>query len=396
MHIEEIKLKNFKAFKDVRIKKIPKMAVFVGANGTGKSTLFSVFSFLKSAYSDNVTMALKRLGGNRGFQEVKSRDSKGPIEIEIKFREKENSPLITYTLLIDEENGDAIILQETLKYRRGSKGKPWNFIDFRKGEGEAVINEPDQVKNESELKRDKQKLKSPDILAIKGLSQFEKFPASKAFGDLLENWNISDFQVNLARQEVELNYAQRLSSQGDNLANVSEFLFKKRKEVFNAVLSKLSQRVNGISNVESKITEDGRVLLRFTDGEFKDPFLAKHVSDGTIRMFAYLILLHDPNPSPLLCVEEPENQLYHSLLDGLIEEFRDYALRGGQVFISTHSPDLLNSCNIDEVFFLQKKKGFTTVFPVKNSKQIKDYVEQGDKLGWLWREGFLDELPKNN
>ena len=59
-------------------------------------------------------------------------------------------------------------------------------------------------------------------------------------------------------------------------------------------------------------------------------------------MFAYLVLLYDPKPHPLLAVEEPENQLYPELLYELIEEFRAYALRGGQVFVSTHSPDFLN------------------------------------------------------
>jgi predicted ATPase len=70
-----------------------------------------------------------------------------------------------------------------------------------------------------------------------------------------------------------------------------------------------------------------KYLLRFKDGAFEDPFLARHVSDGTIKMFAYLILLYDPKPHPLLCVEEPENRLYPKLLWELAEEFRAYSLR---------------------------------------------------------------------
>ena len=82
MKIEAIRLSNFKAFKNVDIRNIPKMCVFVGANGTGKSTLFSVFGFLKDALTENVHVALTKLGGSRGFQEVRSRNSQGPIEIE--------------------------------------------------------------------------------------------------------------------------------------------------------------------------------------------------------------------------------------------------------------------------------------------------------------------------
>ncbi|MBD2391750.1 AAA family ATPase [Aphanizomenon flos-aquae NRERC-008] len=390
MKIESIHLKNFKAFKNVEIKKIPKMCVFVGANGTGKTTLFNVFSFLKDALTDNVHVALTRLGGGRGFQEVKSRNSTGPIEIELKFRLTDKSPLITYSLKINEEDGRPIIEREILQYRRGSKGQPWRFIDFSKGKGQAVINEPDQVIDEKELKREDHELKSPDILALKGLAQFEKFPASKAIGDLLENWHISDFHIQQARPERESSYAEHLSKEGENLAMVTEFLYKRHSDIFQKIIKKLKQRVPGISEVDSKITEEGRVLLRFKDGDFHDPFLARYVSDGTIKMFAYLVLLYDPKPHPLLCVEEPENQLYPKLLYELAEEFREYARKGGQVFVSTHSPDFLNGCELEEVFWLQKERGYTVVKRASDDEQITTYMNEGDKLGYLWRQGFFE------
>ncbi|MFN6155717.1 AAA family ATPase [Anabaena sp. AL09] len=390
MKIESIHLKNFKAFKDVEIKNIPKMCVFVGANGTGKTTIFNVFSFLKDALTDNVHVALTKLGGGRGFQEVRSRNSTGPIEIELKFRLTDKSPLITYSLKINEEDGSPIIEKEILQYRRGSKGQPWRFIDFSKGKGQAVINEPDQVIDEKDLKREDHELKSPDILALKGLAQFEKFPASKAIGDLLENWHISDFHIQQARPERESSYAEHLSKEGENLAMVTEFLYKRHPDIFHKIIEKLKQRVPGISEVDSKITEEGRVLLRFKDGDFHDPFLARYVSDGTIKMFAYLVLLYDPKPHPLLCVEEPENQLYPKLLYELAEEFREYARKGGQVFVSTHSPDFLNGCELEEVFWLQKERGYTVVKRASDDEQITTYMNEGDQLGYLWRQGFFE------
>jgi predicted ATPase len=131
------------------------------------------------------------------------------------------------------------------------------------------------------------------------------------------------------------------------------------------------------------------VLLRFQDGAFEDPFLARHVSDGTIKMFAYLVLLQDPKPHPLLCVEEPENQLYPRLLPELAEEFRDYAQRGKQVFISTHSPDFLNAAKLDEVFWLAKENGYTSIKRASADAQIKAYMQDGDQMGYLWKQGFF-------
>ncbi len=389
MHIESIKLKNFKSFKDAQMLDIPKFCVVVGANGSGKSTLFSVFEFLKEALTGNVHTALLKLGGSRGFQEVRTRGADGNIEIELKFRESDSSPLVTYFLSIGEENGRPFVAREILKYRRGSGGQPWHFLDFSKGEGEAVTNEIENVTDVRQLKREHQKLRSPEILAVKGLAQFERFPAVMTLGNLIENWHISDFHISRARPEQEAGYAEHLSREGENLSLVIEFLHQRHPEVFNKILKKLSERVPGITKVDAKTTEEGRVLLRFQDGAFEDPFLARYVSDGTIKMLAYLVLLYDPSPHPLLCVEEPENQLYPTLLWELAEEFRAYAERGGQVFVSTHSPDFLNAVELDEVYWLVKEDGCTAIRRARDDAQLKAFVNEGDQMGYLWKEGLF-------
>ena len=390
MKIEQIRIKNFRAFKDVTMKDIPRFAVIIGSNGSGKSTLFSVFGFLRDAMSSNVTTALTKLGGSRGFKEVSSRNTAGAIEIEIKFRPKPDKQLMTYTLNISEENGKPVVEREVLKYRRGRRGQPWHFLDFSKGKGTAVTNEMDEVTKESELEREEQTLKSPNILAIKGLAQFERFPAAVALGNLIERWHVSDFHISGAHPDEEAGHAEHLSRKGENLSQVIEYLHEQHPKTFTKITKKLSERIPGISKVESKQTEEGRVLLKFTDGSFEDPFLARFVSDGTMKMLAYLTLLYDPAPHPLLCVEEPENQLHPRLLGEIAEEFRAYADRGGQVFVSTHSPDFLNATKLEEVFWLQKTSGYTEIKRAKENGQIKEYMRNGAKMGYLWNEGFFE------
>jgi predicted ATPase len=262
-------------------------------------------------------------------------------------------------------------------------------LDFENGKGSAVTNEPDKVMDDTKLTREEQTLKSADILAVKGLAQFQRFPATMALGNLIENWHVSDFHIQRARPEQESGYAEHLSKEGENLSLVTEYLHSQHPETFKRIIETMKHRVPGISHIEAKPTEEGRVLLRFQDGAFEDPFLARHVSDGTIKMFAYLVLLYDPKPHPLLCVEEPENQLYPKLLAELAEEFRSYAHRGGQVFVSTHSPDFLNAVELDEVFWLVKDKGYAQIQRARDDQQIKTYIEQGDKMGYLWKEGFF-------
>ena len=382
MRIEQLKVQNFKVLKDIQIKDLSHLAIFVGANGSGKSTLFDVFGFLRDALQDNVHVALTKRGG---LKEVRSRDSQGPIVIELKFRETDE-PLATYRLEIGERRGRPIVTRELLKYRRGQSGKPWHFLDFKNGEGVAVVNEDAEVRSEAELEREPQKLDSPEILAIKGLGQFQRFKVVSAFRRMIERWHLSDFHVQNARPSQEAGYAEHLTPAGDNLALVTQFLYESHPEAFQAILGRMRQRVPGVTRVEATETVDGRLVLRFQDGAFKDPFVARHVSDGTIKMFAYLVLLNDPTPHPLLCIEEPENQLYPTLLLELAEEFRAYGARGGQVMVSTHSPDLLNAAQLDEVYWLEKRGGFATVHHALRDEQLRALVNEGDLLGSLWKQ----------
>ncbi|HEY8035232.1 MAG TPA: AAA family ATPase [Methylobacter sp.] len=392
MKIEALRVKNFKAFKDIKLTNLPAISVFIGANGTGKTTLFDVFGFLRDALQDNVRVALQKRGG---FKEVITRGEAGSIEIEIKFREHDedkHSPLVTYSLVIELDNNQPVVKREILKYRRGERGKSWHFLDFKKGSGMAITNESSYEDQESKEEREEQTVDSADILALKGLGQFQRFKAANSFRKLIESWHVSDFHIGDARPSQETGYAEHLSTRGENMALVAQFMYENHRSIFDEILEKMAQRVPGVSNVEATDTEDGRILLRFQDGSFKDPFIARYVSDGTIKMFAYLLLLHDPNPHPLLCVEEPENQLYPSLFCGLVEEFRDYADKGGQVMISTHSPDVLNYIKLNEIFCLTKKQGITVIERASENSLLVNLIKEGDLPGALWKQGLFNGL----
>jgi predicted ATPase len=390
MKIETIHLKNYKVFQDVTFQDLPQFCVIVGANGTGKTTLFDVFGFLKDCLAYNVTVALQSRGR---FREVVSRGHEDEsIHIELQFRLQISGieRLVTYVLEISSNGGKATVEREILRYKRGPYGSPFHFLDFKKGEGFAITNEEDFNVPDEDLRREYQTLNSMDILAIKGLGQFQRFKAANSFRQFIESWNISDFHINRARgsKPVAGPY-EHLSSSGDNLQLAANYLYENHPAIFREVLEKMKRRVPGIGEIIPEITQDGRLLLKFQDGSFKDPFIDEYVSDGTIKMFAYLVLLYDPNPHPLLCVEEPENQLYPHLLAELAEEFRDYARRGGQVFVSTHSPDFLDSVELDEVFWLTRQDGFTQVKRAQDDAQLRAYMEDGDLMGRLWKQGFF-------
>lgn len=390
MKIESIRLKNFKVFQDINMTDIPSFCVVVGANGTGKSTLFQVFGFLKDCLTFNVGAAMQSRGG---WIELVSRGHEQEnmiIELQFRMEISKVQRLVTYYLELTNAHKKVEVAREILRYKRGAAGSPYHFLDFAYGKGKAVVNEDDFNKTEEELTKEQQELDKSDILAIKGLGQFQKFKAANAFRQLIENWHVSDFHINLARGSKDAaGYADHLSVTGDNLQLVANRLYNERKDIFSKIIDLMKMRVPGVSAIEPEPTRDGRLLLKFQDGAFKDPFIDKYVSDGTIKMFAYLLLLHDPLPHPLLCVEEPENQLYPKLLWELAEEFRSYANRGGQVFVSTHSPDFLNATKLEEVFWLMKENGFTQIRCARDDAQLSAYMGEGDQMGYLWEHGFF-------
>lgn len=392
MRIESIRVHNYRVFQEVVVENIPNMAVFLGMNGVGKTTFFDVFGFLHDALQSNIRAALAKRGG---FNEVISRGQEGDIEFEIKFRPSEDEPIITYQLSICLlENKKPAIKKEVMRFRRGQTGAPWKVLEFSYGTGVAADGELIRYEDVKLADRSPQKLDSPDILAIKGLGQFKEFIAVSQLRRLIEDWYVSDFHIEDARGTKDAGYSERISTSGDNLALVAKYMYDNHREIFQEILKSMEKRVPGVSKVEAQETEDGRIVLRFQDGNFKDPFVSRFVSDGTIKMFTYLILLKDPEKHALLCVEEPENQLYPNLLFELAEEFRMYSEEEGQVFISTHSPDFLDAVRLEELYCMVKENGYTKIYKASENKIIKELYQAGDLLGQLWRQELLVEEVK--
>jgi predicted ATPase len=389
MRIESIRLKNFRMFRDVSIDHLPNFCVFVGANGTGKSSLFGLFGFLRDALTYNVKEALAKRGG---FQEVASRQTPGAMEIELKFRElKSTSAVVTYLLVIDLLDQRPVIQRELLKYRSNQRGGgPRHFIDFSLGKGFAIPEKGPKHKEEVNQKPIEQQLESPDLLALKGLGQFQQFKVASEIRRFIENWHISDFQRSEVRMsERVIGYDEHLSCQGDNLALFARYLQDNQPETYQKIMQEMARRIPGFSHIDTTL-EGERIYLKLWQTAFPEPFLPWQVSAGTLTLFAYSLLLHDPKPRSLLCVEEPEKQIYPDLLMGLAGELRAYTKKDAQVFVSTHSPDFLDGVHLPEIFWLtHQEDGSSQVHSATDNHLLKSLTEVGDLPGELWSQGFF-------
>jgi predicted ATPase len=381
--IEYLRVQNYRALRDLELKSISPLTVFLGPNGSGKSTIFDVFAFLSECF----TSGLRRAWDKRGrFKELRTRGSSGAIVFELKYREKINSPLVTYHLAIDESDRGPFVAQEWLMWKRGSHGRPFRFLDFREGSGKVITGE---MPDENDTRIDEE-LDSKEILAVNTLGQFAKHPRVSALRRFITGWYLSYLSADSTRGLPEAGPQERLSLTGDNLPNVIQYLKERHPDRLEKILQILSNRVPRLERVDAELMADGRLLLQIKDAPFERPILAKFASDGTLKMLAYLTLLYDPEPPQLIGIEEPENQLHPRLLVELVEECRN-ASSASQLMVTTHSPFFVDGLRPHELWVLYRDAdGFTKAKRASEMKGVNQFVDTGAKLGHLWMEGYFE------
>lgn len=424
--IEGFRVRNYKSLKDIVLGRLwnqqhaeplTPLTVVIGKNGVGKSSLFDAFGFLADCLKSGVEEACDA-HGRGGFEKIRTRGQKNPIKFEIYYKEDGNARPITYELAIDlDRSGRPYVLKERLRQRRKNqkRGWPFSFLMLNKGKGvvwkgeqggkeineensdfdllqliEAIKTEEKEESKETEIieLEDKRKL---GIATLGSLKQHSRISAFRKF---IEGWYLSYFTPDAARSLPLAGPQKHLNIRGDNLGNVVQFMEREHPKRFKIILERIAKKIPGITRIDTEPTNDGRLLLRFNDKGFLDPFYAQQMSDGTLKVFAYLLLLEDPTPPPFLCIEEPENGLYHKLLESLAHEFREHATGrkgGSQIFITTHQPYFVDSLAPKEVWILEKNTdGFSEIKRASDDEIVNNMVAEGLPLGGLWYSDYLD------
>ncbi len=388
--IEYLRVRNYRAFRDIEFKGLTRFTVLVGPNGSGKSTLFDVLAFLSECFTDGVRKALDRRGR---FKELRTKGSTEPIVVELKYRERPyrkgepRSRLITYHLAIQEGAQGPEVTEEWLDWPRAlGQGRPFRFLELSRGEGHVVSGEvPDD-----RAEREPIKLESPDTLGVSTLGQFADHPRVSALRRFVTDWYLSYLSADSARSLPETGPQERLTKSGDNLPNVMQYLRENHPRNLKDILTRLKERVPRLRDVTADMMPDGRLLLRIQDGPFEEAIQARFTSDGTLKMLAYLLVLYDPNPPQFVGIEEPENHLHPSLLHGLAEECRE-ASSASQLIVTTHSPFFVNALHPSEVWILYRDEdGYSQAKRAADMAGIPELVRHGGALGDLWMESYFE------
>lgn len=404
--IAGIHIKNYGSLRDIKIGKLlsdkdgtelGNMNAIIGESGTGKSTLADAFGFLADCLDKGVETACD-LNGRGGFEKIISQGVKGSIEFELYYRETSSSSPITYELSIClDKVGRPIVQKERLRQRRANEryGRPLSFLNLEAGKGYAFkgintgFDEEKAVEIGDEIKVE---LADPRQLGIVTLGELKEHPRIVKFKSFLKNWFLCYFSPSSAREIPNAGPQKYLNRLGNNLNNVAQFLQREDPQEFKKVLIDIQSKLPGISHIEPVKLQNGQLVLEFLEEGFKEPFYSQKMSDGTLKLFAYYLLLHEKDPRPLVFIEEPENGLYHKYLPDLAIEMKK-SVRSGyskQLFITTHSPFFVNSLSPEEVWVLEKQRdGFSTIKRASEYEHVKALTDEGIVLGDLWYSDYF-------
>ena len=427
--IEGFSIRNYGVLREITLGKLwntqsnqplSPMTVVIGKNGTGKSSLFDAFGFLADCLKLGVEEACDAKGRG-GFDRIRSQGCSDSIEFQVYYRQDSRSRPITYELVIDTDGtGRPCVKRERLRQRRkGQKfGKPFSFLWLKNGKGiawkgEELARENDQEDDElsrllkeiigtvhgleTEESRETESIELQDKrkLGIATLGALKQHPRISAFRQFIEGWHLSYFTPDAARSLPLAGPQRHLNDHGDNLGNVVQFMEREHPKRFKRILARIAGKIPGIDSIDTEVSPDRRLLLRFNNKGFEDPFYAQQMSDGTLKVFAYLLLLEDPAPPPFICIEEPENGLYHKLLEILATEFRSHATgrkNAPQIFVTTHQPYFVDALSPEETWILEKSaNGFSKIRRASDDEIVKAMVDEGLPLGSLWYSDYLDE-----
>ena len=229
-------------------------------------------------------------------------------------------------------------------------------------------------------------------LGIATLGALKQYERVEKFLSFLRSWYLCYFSPDKARQIQMAQPTPYLDRIGSNLNNVAQYMYRDNPGEFRKILADIQGKLPNIKKIEPLRLDNGQVVLRFFQDGFSEPFYSQRMSDGTLKLFAYYLLLHEKNPRQLVFIEEPENGLYHHYLSDLAMEM-DRSVGTGyskQLFVTTHSPFFVNALTPEQVWVLEKdEKGFSSAKRASEYRFVKELTEEGAPIGDLWYSKYF-------
>ncbi|AFZ61426.1 ATP-binding protein [Anabaena cylindrica FACHB-243] len=356
--LKSFQIKNFKAIRDSKTIKFEPLTVFIGNNGSGKSSVIEALSTYQMIVRDGLDEAMNYWRGfehirnqavrhNKRESGVKRPHEENPIEFMIRWKNYFHEMTVN-----QDTSGNELFIQKEILNRSSPK-----TVFTREDNGEFFTKENQNQKENLHLM---EKIKGNCLDDESLISKFavrEKFKQGDIFTNIL-NWqfiNLNPHLMFLPKPRKRTNKHISLASDGSNIAEYILNIYNLDKNVFNGIVETLQYILPYARDLQPYVTSEleRNVYLQLTENDFKIPTWL--LSTGTLRILALLAVLRHPQPAPLIVIEEIENGLDPRSIHLIVDEIRSLVETGtSQIIITTHSPYLLDLLTLSQIIFVER------------------------------------------
>lgn len=376
--ITRLRVKNFRSLADVDVELGP-LTVLAGQNGSGKSSLIDVLRFVQDALRLGLKTAVTLRSGMSALRRWSAKGRPYDIEIGLEFSDSEINGSYSFTLG-SERRGEYRVKAESCSIDAFSADEVlFDYYEIRQGKWE----HPPAGTTPTVL---------PDTLALPLIAGV---PSFKNVYDLLIGMSFyTIFPRALREHQAPLN-PYPLEEDASNLASAVDELHGEAREKFRQAIQYVIPDIK-----DYQVRQAGRRLMvslqhpavdiqtNSDEGDRVPWFDLAQESDGTLRMFALLVALHQEPPRTLIAIEEPELTVHPGAMARLWDEIVEASTRS-QILMTTHSPDLLDLCSVDQLRIVEKERGITYIGEIASAQKaiIRDHLFTPGQL--LQSQGLL-------
>jgi predicted ATPase len=354
--------------------------VLIGPNGSGKSNLIEVVALLRGAAND-IGAVIRRGGGVGEWVWKGNPETTASIDASISYQSGSQS--LRHLLQFRSENQVFRLSDEQIERRQPTPIESAEEFWYRFRDGSPEINSHGQKRALNK------QFFATDSSILSQRRDPQAYPEFTFLAEMYQRiriyreWEFGRSTVFREPQRADWR-SDRLE---DNFSNLGLILNRLRRNprIKRVIQEKLKDVHEGFDDFDVSI-EGGTVQVFFTEGDFTIP--ATRLSDGTLRYLCLLAILCDPEPPPLICIEEPELGLHPDLLPKIADLLVEASART-QLIVTTHSDILIDALTEqpEAVIVCEKHAGQTTMQRL-DADALSVWLGQY-RLGQLWTRGEI-------
>ena len=385
MLIHELRLAGLLSFgPDTPPLAMERLNILVGPNGSGKSNFIEAIALLRSA-ATKLTTPIREKGGGGVTEWIWKGEPNGSATIEATIKIEGESELIRHAIVFAAESQRFVLLDERIGKDVAYPSQPEGYFFYRILRGTPLLTIQDR--GEQRVMEIKDVARDESILSQRRdpehYPQLSQLAQSYERVRIYREWAFGRSPIFRVPQSADLP-SDRLE---ENFSNLGLFLnhLRSTPSVKNVIQSELRNLYSGLDDFDVRV-KGGTVEVFLTEGNFVIP--ASRLSDGTLRFLCLLAILCDPNPAPLICIEEPELGMHPDMLPG-IADLLVAASERTQLVVTTHSDILIDAMTErpECVVVFDKQNGLSTAQRL-NADDLKIWLKDY-RLGRLWTDGQI-------